>query len=155
MCERLQTVRTGHSTDPERVSTLPLTTSSMGPRTVSLIAMENRNDTKQVVMAYISALHNHRYDEALRYLEDKVRIRGPAGETFGKPMDFVEMLKNYHGKYDVKKVFTDGNEVSLWYDLDTSLGRVSMASWYQVKDGRIASIQTLFDPRAFGPPPRK
>jgi hypothetical protein len=65
------------------------------------------------------------------------------------------MLRKYHGKYDVKKVFTDGNEVSVWYDLDTTEAKVFMASWYHVKDGRILSIQTKFDPIAFGPPPQK
>jgi hypothetical protein len=116
--------------------------------------MESRNDSKQLVMSYINALHSQRYEEALRYLDDKVRIRGPAGESFGKPIDFIEMLRKYRGKYDVKRVFADGDEISVWYDLDTSVARVFMASWYQVKDGRIVSIQTLFDPRAFGPPPK-
>ncbi|HYY91502.1 MAG TPA: nuclear transport factor 2 family protein [Candidatus Dormibacteraeota bacterium] len=96
-----------------------------------------------------------KYEDTLGCLDDKVRIRGPAGESFGKPTDFIEMLRNYHGKYDVKRVFADGNEISVWYDLDTSVARVFMASWYQVKDGRIISIQTLFDPRAFGPPFKK
>ncbi len=117
--------------------------------------MESKNYSKQVVISYIGALDGQKYEEALEFLDDEVRIRGPAGESFGKPMDFTEMLRKYHGKYDVKKVFTDENEVSVWYDLDTSVAKVFMASWYQVKDGRIVSIQTLFDPRAFGPPPQK
>ena len=116
--------------------------------------MENKNDkSKQVVMSYINALDSQKYEDALTCLDEQVRIRGPAGESFGKPTDFIEMLRKYHGKYDIKRVFTDGNEVSVWYDLNTSLAKVFMASWYQVKDGRIVSIQTLFDPRAFGQPP--
>jgi SnoaL-like domain len=116
--------------------------------------LEHKDDSRHVVMSYINALHGQKFEEALRYLDDRVRIRGPAGETFGKPTDFIDMLRKYHGKYDVKKVFNDANEVSVWYDLDTSVAKVSMASWYQVKDGRIISIQTLFDPKAFGPPPK-
>jgi hypothetical protein len=65
------------------------------------------------------------------------------------------MLRKYHGKYDVKRVFTDGNEVSVWYDLDRTVAKVFMASCYHVKDRRILSIQTKFDPIAFGPPPQK
>jgi hypothetical protein len=120
--------------------------------------MEHKNDdddSKQVVMSYINALDGQEYEDALQYLDDRVCIRGPAGESFGKPTDFIEMLRKYHGKYDVKKVFTDGNEVSVWYDLDTTEAKVFMASWYHVKDGRILSIQTKFDPIAFGPPPQK
>ena len=108
---------------------------------------------KEVVMSYISALDRHEYDAALELLHDNVRIRGPGGEAFGKPLDFIEMLRKYRGKYDIKRIFSDDNEVCLWYDLKTTGPTVFMSSWYQVRDGKIASIQTIFDPRAFGPPP--
>jgi hypothetical protein len=110
---------------------------------------------KEVVMAYIGALDDQRYDEALGLLLDDVRIRGPAGETFGKPLDFIEMLRKYRGRYDVKKVFADGDDVCVLYDLVTTSATVFMSSWYEVKAQRIAVIQSVFDPRAFGPPPGK
>ena len=108
---------------------------------------------RDIVMSYIKALDSQRYDEALGLLHEKVRIRGPGGETFGKPYDFIEMLTKYRGKYDIKKVFVAGSDVCLVYDLKTTGPTVFMSSWYQVKDGKIVSIQTIFDPRAFGPPP--
>jgi hypothetical protein len=110
---------------------------------------------KEVVMSYIGALHEQEYDRALEYLHDRVRIRGPAGETFGKPLDFIEMLRKYQGRYDIKKVFTDEEDVCVLYDLATNGPTVFMSSWYQVRDGKIVSIQTIFDPRMFGPPPGK
>ena len=106
-------------------------------------------------MRYIGALDGHRYDEALGLLHDNVRIRGPAGETFGKPLDFIEMLRKYQGRYDVKKALVDGNDVCLLYDLKTNGPTVFMSSWYEVRDGKIVSIQTIFDPRAFGSAPGK
>jgi hypothetical protein len=108
---------------------------------------------KDVVMSYISALDHQKYEEAMGFLHDNVQIKGPAGETFGKPLDFVEMLRKYRGRYDVKKVFVDGNDVCVLYDLATVGPTVFMSSWYKVKEGKIASIQTVFDPRLFGPPP--
>jgi len=108
-----------------------------------------------VVMAYINALDGQDYDAAMKQLHDDVRIRGPAGETFGKPNDFIEMLKKYRGKYDIKRTFADGDDVCLLYDLKTNGPTVFMTSWYQVRQGKIASIHTVFDPRAFGPPPGK
>ncbi len=106
-------------------------------------------------MSYIEALDRQRYDGALKHLHDRVRIRGPAGEAFGKPLDFIEMLRKYKGKYDVKKVFADGDDVCVLYDLKTVGPTVFMSSWYQVKEGKIISIQTVFDPSAFGPPQGK
>ena len=113
--------------------------------------MEQHNvQPKVAVMSYIAALDGQRYEEAMSYLHEHVRIRGPAGETFGRPLDFVEMLRRYRGKYDVKKVFVDGDDVCVLYDLATIGPTVYMSSWYQVKDGKIVSIQTVFDPGAFG-----
>ena len=106
-------------------------------------------------MAYISALDGREYERALGYLHDRVRIRGPAGESFGKPLDFIDMLRKYQGRYDVKKVFVEGDDVCLLYDFVTAGPTVYMSSWYQVKDGKIASINTIFDPRAFGSPQGK
>jgi limonene-1,2-epoxide hydrolase len=117
--------------------------------------MPARKSSLEVVMAYINALDGQDYDAAMNHLHDGVRIRGPAGETFGKPYDFIEMLREYRGKYDIKKALADGDDVCLLYDLKTNGPTVFMCSWYQVKQGKIVSIQTVFDPRAFGPPPGK
>jgi hypothetical protein len=91
----------------------------------------------------------------LRALSGEVRVKGPAGEMFSKPKEFIDMLRSYHGRYDLKKVFTDGNDVCLLYDLKTSTATVFMCSWYQVSHDKIGSIQTVFDPRPFSPPPDK
>ena len=63
------------------------------------------------------------------------------------------MLRKYRGRYDVKKVFLDGDDVCLLYDLVTYGHTVFMSSWYHIEEGKIASIQTVFDPQQFGPPP--
>ena len=115
----------------------------------------NENGPREVVMSYIKALDSQHYDAALEHLYEGVRIRGPAGETFGRPLDFIEMLQKYQGKYDVKKVFADGADVCVLYDLKTTGPTVFMSSWYQVRDGKIVSIHSIFDPRAFGPPPER
>jgi hypothetical protein len=113
------------------------------------------SDAKEVVMSYIRALDSQDYDTASTYLSSEVRVKGPAGEMFRKPNEFIDMLRSYHGKYDLKKVFTDGNDVCLLYDLKTPTATVFMCSWYQVNHGKIGSIQSVFDPRPFGPPPAK
>jgi len=115
---------------------------------------EHRGEPREVVMSYIEALDNQRYEKAMAFLNEGVRIRGPAGETFGKPSDFVEMLRKYRGRYHLKKVFDDGPDVCVLYVLETAGSKVYMSSWYQVREGKIVSIQTVFDPGAFGPQPR-
>jgi len=109
---------------------------------------------REIVMSYIQALDNQRYEEAAGLLHEDVRIRGPAGESFGKPVDFVDMLRRYRGRYDVRKVFDEGADVCVLYYIKTAEVTVYMSSWYQVKEGKIVSIQTVFDPRAFSQPER-
>lgn len=109
---------------------------------------------KEIVMSYVEALDGQRYEDALGLMHDNVRVRGPAGESYGKPINFIEMLRRYRSKYVVKKVFVDGDDVCVLYDLIIGGSTVYTSSWYQVRDGKITSIHTIFDPSAMGPPPR-
>ena len=106
-------------------------------------------DARQAVMFYIKAMDERDYAAARKYLGDNVRVKGPAGETFRSSDEFLKMMEQQHGKYDIKKVFVDGRDVCLLYDFVTPKVTAFFCSWYQVKDGKISSIQTIFDPRAF------
>ena len=103
----------------------------------------------EVVTSYIRALDQQRYDDAVRLIDDNVRIVGPAGETFAKPADFLDVLKRFHGRYEIKRIFLGEGEVCLLYDYIGDGYRVYMNSWYKVKGERIEFIRTVFDPRAF------
>ena len=117
--------------------------------------VQSKGNPLEVVLSYIRTLDGQKYDAVTNYLNEGVRIIGPAGEFFGEPREFVDMLRKFQGRYDVKKVFSDGGDVCLLYDLVTPAATVFMCSWYQVKDGKIVSIRTVFDPSAFSPPPDK
>jgi ketosteroid isomerase-like protein len=111
--------------------------------------MISETDAKKIVMSYITALDSGDYQAAQELLGDNVRVKGPAGEAFRTPAEFIEMLRKQNGKYDLKKIFVDDDEVCVLYDFVTPKVRTFFCSWYHVKDGRIVSIQTVFDPRAF------
>lgn len=106
-------------------------------------------EAREVVMSYIAAMDKRDYAAARNYLQDSVFIKGPAGEAFRSPDEFLKMMEKQRGKYEIKKVFVDGNDVCLLYDFVTEKVTAFFCSWYQVRDGKIASIQTIFDPRAF------
>lgn len=116
--------------------------------------MDAKNVAKDVVLGYIGALDRQDYESAQRYLKDQLPIRGP-GEPYDRADRFIEMLRSYRSKYEVKRVFADRDEVCVLYDLATPRATVFTCSWYRVHDGKIASIQTIFDPRPFAPPPGK
>jgi len=104
---------------------------------------------KDAVTSYIKAMGDGDYAAARNYLGDNVRVKGPAGEAFRSPDEFLEMMQQQRGRYDIKKVFVDGSDVCLLYDFITPKVTTFFCSWYQVNDGKISSIQTVFDPRAF------
>lgn len=106
-------------------------------------------ETGETVMNYVNALDSKNFDLAATFIDEEVRIIGPAGENFGKPKDFTEMLKRYSGKYSILKIFIDGEDVCLLYDYDTLDRKVYMSSWYKVKNGKITYIRTVFDPSSF------
>ena len=111
--------------------------------------MESDNESKQIVLSYIKALDKQDYVEAASYLDGAVRIKGPGGESFGSSKDFIGMLKQYRGKYDLKKVFVDGKDVCVIYDFITPIAKAIMCSWYGIEGGKINVVQTIFDPAPF------
>lgn len=113
--------------------------------------METNRNATEIVLSYVKALDQEDYDNAAKFLSEDVRIIGPAGESFGIPGEFIDMLRHYHGRYKIKKTFTNEKDVCLLYDLITPAATVFMCSWYLVNNGKIASIQTIFDSGAFGP----
>ena len=114
--------------------------------------METKNNATEVVLSYIKALNSEDYNAAAEYLNDEVRIIGPAGESFSKPEEFIDMLRQYRGKYEMKKYFSDGDDVCLLYDLVTQVKKVYMSSWYHTSRGKIDFIMTIFDPSQFSSP---
>lgn len=111
--------------------------------------VEISENPKNVVLNYVKALDSKNYDLAASYIGEEVKIIGPVGESFGKPKDFTNMLKQYAGTYKILKLFVDGNDVSLLYEFLYTEKPVYMSSWYKIKDGKIILIRTVFDPSAF------
>ncbi len=110
-------------------------------------------DARETVMAYIKAMSERDFAAVRSYMADNVRVKGPAGEAFRSPYEFLKMMEQQSGQYDIKKIFVDGDDVCLLYDFVASKVTTFFCSWYQVTDGKITSIQTVFDSKAFAATP--
>ncbi len=107
----------------------------------------------EVVQAYMQVLGSGDMASARRYLHDHFSFKGPI-DTFDKPEPYLQAVKKLHSmvkRVDMKKVFVDGNDVCVLYDLvtNTQAGTAFIAEWYQVKGDKIASIRVVFDARPF------
>jgi hypothetical protein len=106
-------------------------------------------DAREIVMSYIKALDSQDFESARKWLSDNVLVKGPAGEDFRSPDEFISMMQRQQGKYEIKKVFVDRDDVCVLYNFNARTVTTLFSSWYQVKNGKIVSIQTVFDPRPF------
>src|ERR671915_245122 len=108
---------------------------------------------KEIVMEYMQALIERRdFKTARSYLTDDVSYVSPLNS-----IDGAEPLLKYDEhlnlpKFDIKKVFVDGQDVCLLYELNVGRPQVVLlvCGCFHVNDhGKISSLRLAFDPRPF------
>jgi ketosteroid isomerase-like protein len=83
--------------------------------------------------------------------------------SFAGPIDRFDNADAYIGSLrglaqivkaaEEQKVFSDGNDVCIIYDLvtNTPAGSAPVAEWYHVRDGKISAVRVFFDAKPFAP----
>src|SRR5215472_16720236 len=107
----------------------------------------------EVVERYQTALGKGDFATARKWMQDDMAFQGPL-DTFNQADEYLEALKRLASiiqRIDLKKVFVDGDDVCVLYDMvtNTPAGTAFIAEWYQVKGGKIASLRAVFDARPF------
>ena len=110
-------------------------------------------NASEIVESYRAALGRGDFANARNLMQDDMIFEGPL-DTFNKADDYLEALKKLASiiqRIDLKKVFVDGDDVCVLYDMvtNTPAGTAFIAEWYQVKDGKIAALRAVFDARPF------
>ncbi len=108
---------------------------------------------KDIVMSYQRVLGNQDYKTARTLMSDDFSFKGPLA-SHDKPeglLKDLEMLHHIVKGVEMKKVFVDGDDVCLMYDLITSNPPATSftAEWYHIQGGKIGSIRVVFDARPF------
>ena len=111
------------------------------------------SNSLNVVQQFQQALGKGDFTAARQLLQDNLSFRGPI-DTFHKPEPYLEALKKLQPiiqRIDLLKMFADGNDVCVLYDLvtNTPIGTAFICEWYQVKGDKISSVRTVFDARPF------
>jgi hypothetical protein len=111
----------------------------------------NGEDPLSVVDAYLDALSVHDYDRARGYLADEGFVYESPISVFSSADDLIQHLSLAGGimqRLERRKVFTDGADVChlLRFTIQISQKEtVKAAQWTRVAEGRIQSIDILFD----------
>jgi limonene-1,2-epoxide hydrolase len=111
------------------------------------------SSARETVESYQAALGNGDFATARKLMQDDMTFQGPI-DTFHQADDYLESLKKLASiiqRIDVKRVFADGDDVCVLYEMvtNTPAGTAFIAEWYQVKGSKIASLRVVFDARPF------
>ena len=111
------------------------------------------SSAKEIVEQYKEAMGQGDFAAARKLLHDDLVFQGPI-DTFNKADDYIatsKKLANIIQRIDVKKVFADGNDVCVLYDMvtNTPAGTAFIVEWYQIRGDKIGALRAVFDARPF------
>lgn len=99
-------------------------------------------------LAYLDAVASKDLDRLNALLHPEVRFVSPAS-NLSTPKELLPAFRRIgavHVRSDVKRVFSDGNEVCVIYDFVTDVvGAVKTVEWLRIENGRIRSIDLYYD----------
>jgi SnoaL-like domain len=111
-------------------------------------------DAATVAEGFFDAVTSKDFARARAFLHDDVSFSGPI-DKFSDAERYLAALQQLSGiveGVDKHKVFVDGDDVCVIYDLKTKVVPTSRTcEWYRVHDGKIASVSVVFDARPFAP----
>jgi len=111
-----------------------------------------------IVRAYLDAFYHGDALTARHYLADDLSFAGP-NATFHSADDYLRLTAHVAAgvrAVERQRLFVDGPEAAVFYDLlvEQAVERMCVAERFQVRDGRIAHIQMIFDTAPLLPQPQ-
>jgi ketosteroid isomerase-like protein len=111
-------------------------------------------DAAQVAEDFFSAWTSKDFDRARGLLHDDLSFEGPI-DRFDDADSYLASLEQLSGIVtgaETQKVFVDGDDVCVIYDLKTApVPSARTCEWYRISEGKIASVSVVFDARPFAP----
>jgi hypothetical protein len=115
--------------------------------------MTREDETRRVVEAYFGAWTSKRTDEAFALLAEDLHFSGPSAEyrtreQFGPALaGFAALTRSA----EIVVLLVDGDRAALLYDceLPPPAGKLRIASFFRVDEGKIRSYDTRFDAEGF------
>jgi ketosteroid isomerase-like protein len=101
-----------------------------------------------IALAYLDAVSTKQLDRLDALVAPQVKFVGPAMTIASRDelLAAFRRISAVHVRNDVVRVFSDGDEVCVIYDLVTdTFGALPAIEWLTVRDGRIASIHLYYD----------
>jgi hypothetical protein len=111
-------------------------------------------DAAQVAEGFFDAWTSKDFDRARELVHDDLSFEGPI-DSFTDADSYLASLKQLSAivtGVDKHKVFVDGDDVCVIYDLKTApVPRARTCEWYRVRDCKVGAVSVVFDARPFAP----
>ena len=112
-------------------------------------------NAKETVLGFQQAMGKGDWKGARGFLANDLNFVGPF-ESFSKADDYMAALQKLHHiveRVEPKKMFVDGEDVCMLYDMVTNppAGTAFISEWYKVNAGKISAVRVVFDARPFAP----
>jgi SnoaL-like domain len=109
-------------------------------------------DAAQVGEQFFDAWTSKDFDRARTLVHDEVSFDGPI-DSFTDADSYLASLRNLSQIVtgaEKRRVFVDGDDVCVIYDLKTApVPSSRTCEWYRVRDGKVAAVSVVFDARPF------
>ena len=116
--------------------------------------MKQQSTAKDVVDSYNRALASRDFAAARRLMADDLQFEGPI-DKFQRADDYLKAITGLYGMVkgvEHQATIGEGDEVAVFYLLDTPVAKAPVAEWYTVRGGKIVHLRAYFDARPFSPP---
>ncbi len=114
-----------------------------------------KTSATDVVDRYSKALGSRDFAGARAFLADNLRFEGPI-DKFDRADDYIKAISALYAMVkgvDPQATIAEGDDVAVFYVLDTPVAKAPVAEWYTVgAGGKIVRIRTYFDARPFARP---
>jgi SnoaL-like protein len=113
--------------------------------------MANSGD---VLRAFYAAVVKRELAAARRCLNEDLLFLG-LFETYHNAEEYMAALTRLMQvvvRLDIKTIIAEGNDVAVFFELETKApvaATTLVAEWHQIKNGRIARVESAFDGRPF------
>ena len=113
---------------------------------------ESEINAKEIVISFQESLNIRDLKSARSYVSDDFLCTNPLGsydgaEAYFKAVEKAEQAHQTPFKFDIKKIFTDGNDVCVFNDVIAGSITLLACEWYRVEDQKIRSLKLVYDPR--------
>ncbi len=109
-------------------------------------------DARSLVESYFRAWQASDFAAMRSTLDDSLSFTGPL-DTFDSADAFMQSIQGLSQvKEDlvVRKIWADGPDVLVWYDLHTKVAPPSpVAEWHHAANGKVTMVRAVFDARPF------